>query len=104
MRESRGLLNLACVLIVVEVWIETGMGLIVPGFVPTPIGEIFEYTPTFVEIAISIGIWAFGILLFTLFAKIAIPIELGQLRYASAGRRSPPHEEALRPASGSSAA
>ncbi|MEZ5581736.1 MAG: hypothetical protein R3F37_02185 [Candidatus Competibacteraceae bacterium] len=25
------------------IWIEKGMGLVVPGFIPTPLGEIFEY-------------------------------------------------------------
>ena len=45
---SRGLnmLNVACVLSIVGIWIEKGMGLIVPAFVPTPLGEIVEYTPT----------------------------------------------------------
>ncbi len=54
-------------------------------------------------IAISIGIWAFGILVFTLLVKIAILIQVYQLRYAPAGRRTPRHEDALRPAGGSSA-
>jgi hypothetical protein len=31
------------------IWIEKGMGLIVPGFIPSPIGEVTEYYPTFVE-------------------------------------------------------
>jgi molybdopterin-containing oxidoreductase family membrane subunit len=82
LRKRRGLLNVACVLAVVGVWIEKGMGLIIPGFVPTPIGELFTYSPSEVEVLISLGIWAFGLLVFTLLAKVAIPIELGTLSFS----------------------
>jgi len=74
-------LNIACVLAFVGIWIEKGMGLVVPGFVPTPLGEIFEYVPTSVELSVAAGIWAFGILIFTLLAKAVIAIERGELRY-----------------------
>ena len=74
------LLNVACVMAFTGIWIEKGMGLVIPGFVPTPLGEIFEYTPTNVELAVAAGIWAFGILVFTLLAKAVIAIELGKVR------------------------
>jgi molybdopterin-containing oxidoreductase family membrane subunit len=64
----------------VGIWIEKGMGLIVPGFVPTPVGEVFEYSPSATEVFVSLGIWAFGALIFTFLAKVAIPIEEGHLR------------------------
>lgn len=73
-------MNLACLLTVAGVWIEKGMGMVVPAFVPTPIGEIYEYAPSGTEISVTIGIWAVGLLLFTLLAKAAIPIECGVLR------------------------
>ena len=73
--------NFALGLLIVGVWIEKGMGLIIPGFVPTPIGEVFQYIPSLVELAVSLGVWALGLLIFTFLAKVAIPIELGQLRY-----------------------
>ncbi len=92
------LLNLGLMLAIVGVWIEKGMGLIVPGFVPTPIGEVFEYSPTVVEVVVSLGIWALGLLIFTLLAKVAIPIELGELRYVPPARRST-LGESLRPGS-----
>ena len=56
------------------------MGLVIPGFVPTPLGEIFEYAPTLVELSVAAGIWAFGILVFSLLAKAVIAIELGEIR------------------------
>ncbi|MEE8396977.1 MAG: NrfD/PsrC family molybdoenzyme membrane anchor subunit [bacterium] len=89
-RRYRTALNVALVLLVVGVWIEKGMGLIIPGFVPTPIGEVFEYTPTLVELFVSLGIWAFGLLVFTVLAKVAIPIELGSLQRPVGGEARPP--------------
>ncbi len=74
-------LNIACVLTFVGIWIEKGMGLVIPGFVPTPLGEIFEYAPTGVEISVAAAIWAFGAIIFTLLAKAVIAIEQGRLRY-----------------------
>ncbi len=74
-------LNLACVLLFIAIWIEKGMGLIIPGFIPGPWGAIVEYAPTWIEIGVTIGIWAMGIFIFTLLVKAAIPIENGNLRF-----------------------
>ncbi len=78
-------LNVACVLAFVGIWIEKGMGLVVPGFIPTPLGEVFEYTPTLVELCVSAGIWALGMLVFTLLAKASIAIEQGAVRARATG-------------------
>lgn len=80
LRARRPFLAVACVLAIVGVWIEKGMGLVIPGFVPTPLGEVFEYSPSWNEVFVSLGIWALGILVFTVLARVAIPIELGRLR------------------------
>jgi molybdopterin-containing oxidoreductase family membrane subunit len=84
LRRNIVFLNMACVLGFLGVWLEKGMGLVVPGFVPTPLGEIFEYVPTAQELYIAIGIWAFGILVFTVLAKASVAIELGRVRYQPA--------------------
>ena len=73
-------LDVACVLAIVGIWIEKGMGLVIPGFVPTPLGELVEYTPTLNETLICLGIWALGLLCYTLFLLISIPILQGELR------------------------
>ena len=86
LRKNMVTLNIACVLTFVGIWIEKGMGLVVPGFIPTPLGEIFEYSPTVTELAVSLGIWAIGLLIFTVLAKASIPIELGDVRQSSANR------------------
>lgn len=75
-------LNVACVLAIVGIWIEKGMGLIVPAFIPTPLGEIVEYRPTANEVLVCLGIWAFGLLLYTVFVRISVPVLSGELTYA----------------------
>ena len=54
-RQDYRTLALACGLNFGGVWLEKGMGLIVPGFVPTPIGEIWEYLPSFMEAIVVLG-------------------------------------------------
>jgi Ni/Fe-hydrogenase subunit HybB-like protein len=92
----RGLLLAACACTVVGVWIEKGMGLVIPGFIPSSLGEIVEYTPSFVEFCISAGVWALGAFVYTLALKVAVPIELGALRLPGA----PAARITLHPASG----
>jgi molybdopterin-containing oxidoreductase family membrane subunit len=77
-------LNVACVACFIGIWIEKGMGLIVPGFIPTPIGEVTEYSPTFVEVLLTLGIWAFGFFILTILLKGAIGILLGDIKYGGA--------------------
>ena len=76
-------MNIAFIFTVIGIWIEKGMGLVIPGFVPTPIGEIYEYVPSIAEIMITIGIWAFGLLFFTIMAKAALPIQCRYMRQSS---------------------
>ncbi len=80
-RENFTTLNTACVFILIGIYIEKGMGLVIPGFVPSTLGEIYDYSPTHLEILITIGIWAMGALLYTLMLKFAIPIFTGDLRF-----------------------
>jgi molybdopterin-containing oxidoreductase family membrane subunit len=54
------------------------MGLIIPGLTPDALGEIFEYTPSTVEVFVAAGIFAIGFLVFTLMLKVAVPIMLGE--------------------------
>lgn len=73
-------LNLGCLLIYTSVYIEKGMGLVIPGFTPDTLGEVYEYVPTLHEIRIGAGIFSTGFLVFTLLCKIAIPIMTGEFR------------------------
>lgn len=64
-------IDAACVAVFVGVWIEKGMGLIVPGFIPSTLHEIVEYTPTLIEWRVTAGVWALGLMIFTLGLKVA---------------------------------
>ena len=78
--------NIACVFAIVGIWIEKGPGMVVSGFVPTPLGEIVEYFPTLAESMICIGVWAFGILIYSWLVHLAIPILSGKVRLIKQGR------------------
>jgi len=85
-RENPVTLNLACSLVIVGVYVEKGMGLVIPGFIPGTLGEIYQYSPTNPEILITISVWAVGALLYTLMLKFAIPIYTGKLRFSDGVR------------------
>ena len=68
----------ACVFAFVGIWIEKGMGLIIPGFIPSALHEIVEYSPSLIEWKVSAGIWAFGLMVFTIALKIALPVLAGR--------------------------
>lgn len=89
-RENIVTLNIGCIFVIMGVYIEKGMGLIIPGFVPDTLGEIYEYIPTMQEILVTIGIWATGAMLFTLLVKFAIPVYTGKLRFMSKAYKGRP--------------
>lgn len=70
----------ACTVLFVAIWVEKGMGLVIPGFVPSPLGEIVEYTPSPIEIVVTAGIWSLGLFVLTALVKVALPIEMGTVR------------------------
>ncbi len=73
-RQNHKLLAAACTLTFIGVWIEKGMGLIIPGFIPSTLHEIVEYAPSLTEWKVTVGIWAFGLMIFTVALKIAIQV------------------------------
>jgi len=68
-------LFLASILLFVGIWIEKGVGLIVPGFIPSPMGEITDYAPSWVEIGVTLGVLAFGMFVVTMLIRPALIIE-----------------------------
>jgi len=74
-------LNIGAVLIYFGVYIEKGIGLIIPGFTPDVLGEIYEYFPSRTEIFVTMGIFSTGFLIYTLMLKVAVPIILGEFNY-----------------------
>jgi len=74
-RPSKKLLIAACSGIVFSLWIDKGIGLIIGGFVPSPMEEVVEYFPTFIEITVTLGIWAIGLLILTALLKVAVAVK-----------------------------
>ena len=54
------------------------MALVIPGMTPDTLGEIYEYTPTGVEVQVAIGVFAVGFLVFTSLVKVAVPVMMGE--------------------------
>ena len=81
----------ACAVLFFSIWVEKGLGLVVPGFIPSPLGEIVEYVPSAVELAVTAGVWALGLFVLTVLVRVALPIELGEARspYVADGQAQP---------------
>jgi molybdopterin-containing oxidoreductase family membrane subunit len=74
-------LNVGCVLLYLGVYIEKGIGLVIPGLVPDTLGEIYSYAPSGTELRVAAGVYGLGFLVFTLLIKVAVPVALHQLQY-----------------------
>ncbi len=74
MRSRERILAIACLGVFISIWIDKGLGLIVPGFIPSPAGEVFEYWPTIPEVLIVAGVWALGLLILTILYKVTISV------------------------------
>jgi len=84
LRHNLVLLTIGCLLAIFGIFIEKGMGLLLTGMTPDVLGEIYAYRPSFIEVGVGIGIWAIGALLFTLLVKVALAVNVGELRAESA--------------------
>lgn len=78
-------LLLACLLVFISIWIDKGLLLVIPGFIPNPLHEFTQYWPTGKELAITFGVWGLGFLVLTLLYKVAIAVKL------DAGDQEIPH-------------
>jgi molybdopterin-containing oxidoreductase family membrane subunit len=73
-RENEKTLGAACAMVFLSLWIDKGLGLIVGGFVPSPLGAVTRYVPTLPEVSITLAIWAVGFLMITVLYKIALAV------------------------------
>ena len=69
------MVGIGCAMIFFALWLDKGLGFVMGGLVMNPLHEIVEYYPTANEIGITLGIWATGFFLVTLFYKIAVSVE-----------------------------
>jgi Ni/Fe-hydrogenase subunit HybB-like protein len=80
LRQHWATLNAGCLLIWAGVYVEKGMGLVIPGMTPDTLGEIYEYRPTLTEWSVAVGIFGIGFLIFTILVKISVPILVGTFK------------------------
>ncbi len=74
MRRRDRVLMVVCSAVVVSIWIEKGLGMVVTGFIPSPLGNVTEYGPTLNELAISLGVYGLGGLILLVLYKIGVTI------------------------------
>jgi len=74
LRRNEKLLAWACVAVFASIWIDKGMGMVVTGFIPNPLAEVMEYTPTFPEVMITLMVWALGALIVTMLYKMVLGV------------------------------
>ena len=78
LRHNEKTLAVACVLVFSSLWIDKGVCLVVGGFIPSPLGTLTRYVPTLAEMTITLGVWAVGALMVTVFYKIALSVEIAR--------------------------
>ena len=81
LRRNHTYLRIICIVLFLAIWMEKGMGLIVPGFIPSPLGEVVEYVPNHIELMVTAGVWAMGLLILSLLLKAAIAVETGEIKF-----------------------
>ena len=74
-RNNEKTLGIACLLLFLAIWIDKGLGMVVTGYIPSVLGHIVEYMPSFPELMIAMGVYGIGILLITLLYKIALSVK-----------------------------
>jgi molybdopterin-containing oxidoreductase family membrane subunit len=79
LRRRLPVLLVACGLAVIGIYIEKGMGLLLPGMTPGVLGEVYAYEPSINELAVGAGIWGVGALFFTLMVRVALRVGRGSL-------------------------
>jgi molybdopterin-containing oxidoreductase family membrane subunit len=73
-RNNFKFLAVLCVMVIAALWIEKGMAMVVTGFIPSPLGEVTEYSPTAPEIGITVGVYAVGFMILTILYKVVVNV------------------------------
>lgn len=84
-------MNIGALLIYFSVYIEKGIALIIPGYTPDTLGQIYIYTPSVTEVRVAGGIFGTGFILFTILVRVAIFLlfEKGSPKLVTEGRTGP---------------
>jgi molybdopterin-containing oxidoreductase family membrane subunit len=74
LRKNEGNLLMAAIAVIIAIWIEKGLGMVVTGFVPSPLGKVTTYWPTYPEGLITLGVYAIGLLILTVLYKVGTSV------------------------------
>ena len=88
-------LNIGALLIWFGVYVEKGIALLIPGFTPDALGQIYIYRPSLTEIKVAAAIFSIGFLIFTLMTKVAIAIVFEDFSIASIRKKNAPQGSRL---------
>jgi len=75
LRDNMNILPWALAMLIAASWIDKGLGLIIGGFSPNVFETLTPYAPTGIEILITLGVYAVGLLVLSLLWKIAIGVK-----------------------------
>ncbi|MCL2124060.1 MAG: polysulfide reductase NrfD [Desulfovibrionaceae bacterium] len=75
LRDNMNILPWALGMLIAASWIDKGLGLIIGGFSPNVFETLTPYAPTGIEILITLGVYAVGLLVLSLLWKIAIGVK-----------------------------
>jgi molybdopterin-containing oxidoreductase family membrane subunit len=75
LRDNMNILPWALGMLIAASWIDKGIGLIIGGFSPNVFETLTPYAPTAIEILITLGVYAVGLLVLSLLWKIAIGVK-----------------------------
>ncbi len=78
-RRTETTLVVGCMAVFGSLWIDKGLGMVIAGFTPSPLGKVTHYAPTAPELTISLAIYAIGVLIVTGLYKIALEVR-GQMK------------------------
>ncbi len=73
-RQKENILIFSCIAVFLSLWIEKGLGLVVTGYIPSPMDKVTEYLPTLPEILIALGVYGIGALILTILYKVVISV------------------------------
>jgi len=74
-RHRQGLAHAATLAVLLSVLIDKGLCLVTSGFVPSTLGYVHDYRPTWIEVAIVLGIYSGGALVFAAACRTLLPFE-----------------------------
>ena len=75
LRDNMVILPWSLGMLIIASWIDKGLGLIIGGFSPNVFETLTPYAPTGIEILITLGVYAVGLLVLSLLWKIAIGVK-----------------------------